>query len=57
MKTATLTGNGERVKLTNDKRNLGHGEEIKVIYQDNSKGWENTNNLIDIVITAEAEKQ
>ena len=57
MKTATLTGNGERVKLTNDKRNLGHGEEIKVIYQDNSKGWENINNLIDIVKTAEAQKQ
>ena len=52
MKTATLTGNGERVKLTNEKRNLGHREEIKVIYQDNSKGWENTNNLIDIVKTA-----
>ena len=45
---ATLAGNGERVTLTDNTRNLGHGWQIKVIYSDNSTGWEHESNLIDI---------
>lgn len=44
---ATLAGNGERVTLTDNSRNLGHGLQIEVIYQDSTKGWEHEEDLID----------
>lgn len=44
---ATLASNGERVTLTENSRDLGHGKQIEVIYQDNSKGWEHEEDLID----------
>ena len=44
---ATLAGNGERVTLTENTRDLGHGLQIEVIYQDNTKGWEHEEDLID----------
>ncbi len=45
---ATLT-NGERVLLTDNTRNLGHGLQIEVLYSDGSKGWEHEDDLIDRV--------
>ena len=44
---ATLANDGERVALTDNTRNLGHGLQIEVIYSDNSKGWEHEDDLID----------
>ena len=44
---ATIANNGERVVLTNNTRDLGHGVQIEVIYQDGTKGWEHEEDLID----------
>lgn len=43
----TIAGNGESVMVLTQKRNLGHGEQVKVIYSDNSTGWEHPEDLID----------
>lgn len=42
-----LTTNGEMVEVTNEKRDLGHGEEVRVIYSDGTEGWESVNDLQD----------
>lgn len=42
-----LASNGEVVTLTEEIRDLGHGEQIKVIYSDGSTGWEHPTDLID----------
>jgi len=36
---------GEKIRLTNERRDLGHGIQIKVIYFDGSIGWEH---ILDI---------
>lgn len=41
------TLSGESVTLTNETRDLGHGEQIKVIYADGSTGWEHVSDLLD----------
>lgn len=41
-------GNGERVTLTKNTRNLGHGVQIEVVYQDGTSGWEHEEDLIDM---------
>lgn len=43
---ATTFG-GERVLLTDNTRDVGHGLQIEVVYQDGSKGWEHDEDLID----------
>lgn len=43
----SLTTNGEMVTETTETRNLGHGEQVKVIYSDNTQGWEHIENLQD----------
>lgn len=45
MKSAILTTNGERVTVLDETRNLGHGEQVKVIYSDRSEGWEHIEDL------------
>lgn len=47
MKTAILNG-GEKVTVTEETRNLGHGEQVKVIYADGSEGFEHIEDL-DII--------
>ena len=44
---ATFTGNGERVTLTDNERDLGHGKQIEVICNDSSKIWAHIEDLID----------
>lgn len=44
MKTM-YTNSGEKVQVTDETRNLGHGEQVKVIYSDNSEGWEHIEDL------------
>ena len=44
MKNA-FTNSGERVELTSQFRNLGHGDQEKVIYSDGSEGWEHVEDL------------
>ena len=44
---ATLANNGESVLLTDNTRDLVHGVQIEVIYQDGSKGWEYNEDLIN----------
>lgn len=44
MKTM-YTNSGEKVQVTDEKRALGHGEQVKVIYSDNSEGWEHIEDL------------
>ena len=44
---ATVASNGERVVLTDNTRDLGYGVQIEVIYQDETKGWEHDEDLID----------
>jgi hypothetical protein len=39
MKTM-YTNSGEKVQVTKEIRDLGHGEQVKVIYSDNSEGFE-----------------
>lgn len=43
--TALLTTNGEVVTLTSEKRDIGHGLQLEVIYSDGSKGWEHQEDL------------
>lgn len=38
---------GEKVEVTNETRDFGHGEQVKVIYSDGSEGWEHLEDLID----------
>lgn len=38
---------GEKVQVTGETRNLGHGEQVKVIYSDGSGGWEHLDDLQD----------
>lgn len=42
-----ITVNGEKVITTDETRNLGHGEQVRVIYSDGSGGWEHTKDLLD----------
>jgi hypothetical protein len=42
-----LASNGEVVIVTEKTRNLGHGEQVEVIYSDSTKGWEHIEDLID----------
>ena len=42
-----FTQSGERVELTGNTRNQGHGEQVEVIYSDGSKGWEHLEDLND----------
>lgn len=46
MKTK-YTNSGEQVQVTEEKRNLGHGEQVRVIYSDESEGWEHIEDLLD----------
>ena len=46
MITIKFTTAGESVTTTERTRNLGHGEQIKVIYSDNSEGWEHKEDLL-----------
>lgn len=46
MKTK-FTQSGEKVTLTNEVRELGHGKQVKVIYSDGSEGWEHLSDLTD----------
>lgn len=39
--------NGEIVTLTNNSRNLGHGEQVEVICQDGTNIWVHIEDLID----------
>lgn len=50
---ATLSGNGERVTLTENSRDLGHGKQIEVIYSDETKGWAHEEDLIAREFVAE----
>jgi len=36
---------GERVTITDEKRNIGHGEQVKVIYSDDSTGWHHVEDI------------
>jgi hypothetical protein len=42
-----LASSGEVVVVTEKTRNLGHGEQVEVIYSDSTKGWEHIEDLID----------
>lgn len=44
MKTANIQS-GEKVTVTTEIRNFGHGEQVKVIYRDGSEGWEHVSDL------------
>jgi len=46
MKKLLIT-NGEMVEVTDNTRDLGHGEQVEVIYQDGSIGWEHIEDLQD----------
>ena len=46
MKTMYLNS-GEKVKVTEETRDRGHGEQVKVIYSDGSEGWEHVEDLQD----------
>lgn len=46
MKTK-YTNSGEKVQVTEEKRDRGHGEQVKVIYSDGSEGWEHLEDLQD----------
>lgn len=47
MKRKLLITNGEMVTVTEEARNLGHGTQVRVIYSDNSIGWEHIEDLQD----------
>lgn len=47
MKTTILNTNGEKVTLTGNFRDLGHGRQLEVIYSDGSKGYEHYEDLED----------
>ena len=42
-----FTTSGEKVELTGGSRDLGHGEQLEVIYSDKSKGWEHKEDLLN----------
>jgi hypothetical protein len=44
MKTM-YTNSGEKIQITEETRNFGHGEQVKVIYSDGSEGYEHLENL------------
>lgn len=44
MKTMYISS-GEKVQVTEETRDYGHGEQVKVIYSDNSEGWEHAEDL------------
>lgn len=46
MKTAHIQS-GEKVTVTEETRNLGHREQVKVVYADGSEGWEHPEDLFD----------
>jgi len=52
MKTAHIQS-GEKVTVTEETRDIGHGLQVKVIYSDNSEGWEHVE---DLELTTLAEK-
>ena len=41
------TQSGEKVTVTEETRDLGHGEQVRVIYSDGSEGWEHVEDLQD----------
>jgi|AntDeeMinimDraft_5_1070356.scaffolds.fasta_scaffold11772_2 hypothetical protein len=41
------TNSGEKVEVTEQNRDLGHGKQVAVIYSDGSWGWEHIENLQD----------
>jgi len=41
------TNSGEKVTVTEETRNFGHGIQSKVIYSDNSEGFEHIEDLQD----------
>lgn len=45
METRILNTNGEKVTLTGNFRDLGHGKQLEVIYTDGSKGFEHYGDL------------
>ena len=45
--TTKFTQSGEKVQLTENTRNVGHGNQVEVIYSDGSTGWEHVADLID----------
>lgn len=45
MRTAYTTS-GEKVSITENRRDIGHGIEVRVIYSDNSYGWEHESDLL-----------
>lgn len=47
MKTGILNINGEKVTLTGNIRDLGHGKQLEVIYSDGSKGFEHYEDIED----------
>jgi len=49
MERFLLVTNGEMVQVTEEIRDLGHGQQIKVIYSDGTEGWESTSDLQDWV--------
>lgn len=42
-----FTTSGEKVTLTGNERDLGHGKQLEVVYSDGSKGWEHEQDLLD----------
>lgn len=42
-----LSTTGERVIVTEETRDLGHGLQTKVIYRDGSEGWEHAEDFIN----------
>ena len=46
MKTM-YTNSGEKVQVTEETRDRGHGEQVKVIYSDGSEAWEHVEDLQD----------
>ena len=44
MKTM-YTNSGEKVQVTDEKRDIGHGEQVKVVNSDNSEGFEHSEDL------------
>jgi len=45
-RNAYKTG-GEKVRLTDEWEDLGHGKRVKVIYSDGSEGWEHPEDLFE----------
>lgn len=41
-----FTTTGEKITLTGETRNLGHGQQVQVICSDNSTGWEHIDDLV-----------